>query len=100
MDFGLEDKTIAKITEIFFLFPEIENAILFGSRAKGNFKNGSDIDIALRGKGVSLELLTKINSKLDDLSLPYTIDLSIFSFIDNPDLIDHIERIGKIFFKR
>ena len=100
MNFGLSLQTISKISGILFLYPEIESAIIFGSRAKGNFKDGSDIDLTFTGQRISLELLSKVNVKLDDLSLPYTIDLSIFSFIKNPDLIDHIKHVGKVFFKK
>lgn len=100
MKFGLADNTISNIKIILSQFSEIDHAIIFGSRAKGNYKNGSDIDIALTGSNLSFELLAKISAKLDDLSMPYTLDLSIFSMIENQDLIDHINRVGKVLFER
>ncbi|MDI6731105.1 MAG: nucleotidyltransferase domain-containing protein [Candidatus Margulisbacteria bacterium] len=100
MKFGLKEETISKINKIFAQYPQVEEAILYGSRAKGNYKNGSDIDLTLKGKGLTLTVMNKIGLEIDDLLLPYTFDMSIFDNISNPDLIDHIKRVGKIFYKR
>ena len=100
MKFGLKDETVQRISGIFATFPELTEAILYGSRAMGTFKNGSDIDLTLKGTGLDLTLVNRIRLKLDDLLLPYTFDISIFDQIDNPDLIDHIERVGLIFYKK
>jgi len=97
--YGLPEKTIKKIQAVFATFPQIEKVMLFGSRAKGNFKNGSDIDLTLHGKDLTLKLLHKIENQLDELLLPYKIDLSIFNQISNPDLIEHILRVGITFFE-
>lgn len=100
MKFGLKAKTIAQINTIFANYPQIKKAVLYGSRAKGNYKNGSDIDLTLIGEGLTLNILYKISLELDDLLLPYTIDLSIYHYISNHDLIAHIQRVGMIFFER
>jgi len=100
MEFGLKDKTIEDIRSIFTRFPEVETVIIYGSRAKGNYKNGSDIDLTFKGKDLSLKTINAIDHEIDDLLLPYTFDLSIYEHIDNPDLHDHIERAGKVFYKR
>ena len=97
MKFGLSEDNIIKIKSIFSEFPEIEEVIIFGSRAKGNYKNGSDIDLALKGSNLNLKLANSISNKLDDLFLPYTFDLVIYSQIENEDLIDHIDRVGVVF---
>lgn len=97
--YGLTQSDIKKITAVFAQHPEIIEAVLYGSRALGRFRNGSDIDLTLKGD-ISLNLLFEIETELDDLLLPYKIDLSIFKTISNPDLIDHINRVGKVFFKR
>ncbi len=99
MKFGLKELTIEQINNIFSQYPEVEKVILYGSRAKGNYKNGSDIDLTLKGKDLSLSIIHKIDNDLDDLLLPYTFDLSIFKHIDNPDLIDHIKRVGVVFYE-
>ena len=100
MPYGLQQKTIQEINAIFANYTNIDEAVLYGSRAKGNYKPGSDIDLTLKGKGLNLEQLNKISIDLDNLLLPYTFDLSIFHQVSNRDLIDHIERIGKKFYTR
>ena len=97
---GLSSKTIAKIHSVFSQYPNIEQAILYGSRAKGTFRNGSDIDFTLRGDTLTHWELSRIENELDDLLLPYKIDLSLFRQIDNPNLIGHIGRVGMTFYQR
>ena len=98
MKYGLKPKVIEAICNVFALFPEVEKVILYGSRAKGNFKNGSDIDLTIVGKNLNLTITNKIELALDDLLLPYSFDISIYHQISNKELIEHIERIGKLFF--
>ncbi|MEN8190854.1 MAG: nucleotidyltransferase domain-containing protein [Thermodesulfobacteriota bacterium] len=98
--FGLTMEIIRKINGVFAGHPNIVCVILYGSRAKGNYTTGSDIDLTLEGAGIKLEQLNSINNELDDLLLPYTFDISIFQQISNPDLLDHIKRVGKVFYKR
>lgn len=100
MKYGLPKETITKILSVFNQFPEIEKAILYGSRAKGNFKPGSDIDLSLEGKNLTHNLLGAIASDLDDLLLPYTIDLSIFAKLHHEELEEHIRRVGLVFYER
>jgi len=100
IEYGLKKNTIQRIRNIFAIHPEVEEVILYGSRAKGTFSNGSDIDLVLKGKGLSQALLNKIRWELDDLLLPYTIDVAIYDRIDNPELIDHISRVGVVFYRK
>ncbi|MGZ3770437.1 MAG: nucleotidyltransferase domain-containing protein [Bdellovibrio sp.] len=97
-DFGLTSDVIDKINQVLARFPLIEKAIIYGSRAKGNYKVGSDIDLTLVAPQMSLSELFEIENELDDLLLPYKIDLSLFHQIENIDLVDHINRRGKVFF--
>ena len=99
--FGLKETTIQTICDGFAHYPQVAKAMLYGSRAKGNYKNGSDIDLTLHG-GVDLTLnvLYRIMDELDDLLLPYTIDLSIFRDISDPDVVDHIQRVGVTFYEK
>ena len=99
MPFGLRDTDIEKIVSVFTQYAEIEKAILYGSRAKGNYRNGSDIDLTLVGN-VDFTTLLKIENQLDDLLLPYKIDLSVLHKIENEDLLEHIDRVGKILYER
>ena len=99
--FGLKESTIENICAVFARYPQVEKAVLYGSRAKGNYKNGSDIDLTLYGgAGFTLDVLYKIMNALDDLLLPYTIDLSIFNDISDPDVVKHIQRVGITFYAR
>jgi predicted nucleotidyltransferase len=100
MRFGLEENVIERINAVFSFFPEIEQVVLYGSRAKGNYKIGSDIDLTLKGKELNLTLLNAVDTKIDDLLLPYLFDISIFEQISNPDLVNHIERVGKLIYEK
>ena len=98
--YGLSDSVINRIISVFSRFPEVDKAVLYGSRAKGNYKTGSDIDLTLYGSGLSLTILHKIENELDDLLLPYKIDLSIFDQITDPAVIDHIRRVGVLLYEK
>jgi len=100
MDYGLPPAAIARIQEVFARFPEVDKAVLYGSRAMGNHKPGSDIDLTLYGGQLNVQQLNAIASELDDLLLPYMIDLSIFAMLNNSDLREHIGRVGKVFYER
>lgn len=101
MRFGLDDTTIARIQSVFARYPQIEQVIIYGSRAKGNYKTGSDIDLTLMGgQDLTLKVLYRIMDELDDLLLPYSIDLSIYREINDPDVIEHIRRVGVVFYQR
>ena len=100
LQFGLEESTIEKIRGVFRQYAEIERVILYGSRAKGNYRPGSDIDLTLVGKELSHEQLLSIEHQLHDLLLPYLFDLSIFSHIEDPDMVAHINRVGRIFYEK
>lgn len=95
VEFGLDPQILQKIKAVFSKFPAIEEVVLYGSRAKGNYQKGSDIDIALKGERLNHQTLKEVVLQLDDLLLPYTFDISLLQQISNPDLIDHIKRLGK-----
>jgi len=98
--FGLPVAAVEKIRAVFACHPQLEKAILYGSRAKGNFRAGSDIDLTLQGDGLTHRDLLHILGELDDLLLPWTIDLSLFISLDHPELLDHIARVGVPFYER
>lgn len=100
MKYGLADSTIRKIRAVLKKYEQVDQAILYGSRAKGNFKDGSDIDLTLRGEGLTLNVLYRILDDIDDLLLPYTIDLSILNDIEDPDVLEHIRRVGVSFYEK
>jgi predicted nucleotidyltransferase len=97
-DSGLSRADIEKILSVFVAHKEIEEAILFGSRAIGNYKPASDIDLALKGTELNLTVQQQIENELDDLFLPYKFDIALFDKISDQDLIDHINEIGIVFY--
>lgn len=100
MKFGLKESTIEQIQSVFARYPQVKKAILYGSRAKGNYKTGSDIDLTLiGGEALTLKVLYRIMDEIDNLLLPYTFDLSIFHHISDPDVTEHIERVGIVFYQ-
>jgi len=93
--FGLSAEVIEKVLDVFAKHSEIEQVVIYGSRAKGNYKAGSDIDLTLKGsKELDMEVLYQVIGELDELNLPYTFDVSLYNSITNKDLIDHIDRVG------
>ncbi len=97
--FGLDPDTERNIKQAFAEIPVIDKVILYGSRAKGNYRNGSDIDITLFGDKLTLSnSVYPLTDGLEDLNLPYMFDISIFSHIDNENLIEHIHRAGKVLY--
>jgi type I restriction enzyme S subunit len=100
MKYGLGEPVIKKICAVFARFPAIEKAVLYGSRAKGNYKDGSDIDLTLYGDALTAQDLANIADALDELLLPYMFDLSLYADLDHAKLRDHIERVGVVFYAR
>jgi len=98
--FGLRPSAIEKVRAVFSRHPEVERVILYGSRAKGNYRPGSDIDLTICGESVTLSQLLRIEHELDELLLPYKIDLSLHHKIDNPHLLEHIKRVGQLFYEK
>ncbi len=99
MEFGLTQETIDKINSVFKKHPEIDKVIIYGSRAKGNYRTGSDIDLSMFGNDLKYDLIGKVSSEIDDLNTPYLFDISIFSDLHSPSLEEHINRVGKIIYK-
>lgn len=92
--FGLDNMDLENILKIIKSCQKVDSAILFGSRAKGTFSNGSDIDIALKGENIVLNDVLDLLNELDDLLLPYKFDLVIFDRIEEVELKEHINRVG------
>ena len=98
--FGLKQQYIDAINGCFARYASIEQVVLYGSRAKGSYKASSDIDLTIVDNGLTFSELLKLENELDDLLLPYKIDLSIKRQISNPDLLEHINRVGIPFYSK
>ena len=98
--FGLDANIVKELTSIFANHKKVDKVILYGSRAKGTFRSGSDVDLTLVGKDVNLKTVYAISDEIEELFLPYRFDISVFEYLDNPDLVEHIRRVGKVFYQR
>ena len=99
--FGLLDSDIAFLSNLFLNYTSIDEVIIFGSRAKGNYKNGSDVDLAIKSQSIGNEELNAMDDALNEHSnLPYKFDIVHYEKIQTPELKDHINRVGKILFLR
>lgn len=94
MPYGLTSETIERLQRIFSHYGQISEVILYGSRAKGTYTEGSDIDLTLKGEDIDFSTLQQIMDEIDNLLLPWLFDLSIYSKLDNKDLLEHIDRVG------
>lgn len=94
MNTGLTTTQMETLTRACSRYPEITGVVLFGSRAKGNYKPGSDIDIAIKGSGVGRRTVASLISDLEDTSLPFFTDVVAYNAISNPELRSHIDRRG------
>ena len=99
--FGLDTDTIRNIKDCFAKIPQIQKVLLYGSRAKGNYKNGSDIDLILIGKNLNPDdSIYPLKEELNKLYLPYTFDISILSKLDKLEFINRILKVGKTFYQK
>lgn len=94
MKYGLDDKYFNKLISVFPRHPEVESVILYGSRAKGNYKPFSDIDITLKGFNLTRQHLGQIFTEIDDLLLPYFLDISIYNKLTDKGFIEAIDKTG------
>lgn len=99
-NFGLSDASIKKLLSVLGKKSSIQKAIIYGSRAIGNFRESSDIDMTLFGESLVEKDLFVLLDEIDDLLLPYTLDLSIYHLLKNENLKEHINRVGKVFYER
>jgi predicted nucleotidyltransferase len=94
MDTGIGNSDLCMIVKIIFDAGKVDKVVLFGSRATGRFKTASDIDLCLFGEKLSQAELSDLELQLDDLLLPWKIDLVQWESIDNSALKEHIEKFG------
>jgi len=100
MKYGLSTTTVERLQNTLLHYPEVEKAVLYGSRAMGTYRPGSDIDLTLCGDELDHTLLTRISNELDDLLLPYQIDLSLMALLSHPALLNHISRVGVVLYAK
>ena len=98
---GLNEEELNEIKNTIKKYIEVEEAYIFGSRAKGTYKKGSDIDIAIKGKNITFNTVAKLLSELEEeTTLPYFFDIVHYDECTTKALIEHIDRVGICIFKR
>lgn len=98
--FGLTEKDLDEIHGILSRYRDIEVVSIFGSRAKGTFNGGSDVDLAVMNKGVDDETIRKVKADFEESLLPYMMDLVNYPVLSHGGLREHIERVGKVIYRR
>ena len=98
-EFGLPPATLETLRRILAEEPAVKKAVIYGSRAKGTYRPGSDIDLTLFGDGLDVDILGRIATRLHESPIPYQVDLSIFELIDHAGLREHIQRVGQPFYE-
>ena len=100
MKYGIPENALEKVVGTLSRESRVDGIVLYGSRAKETFRLGSDIDLCLEAPGLDSPALLRIENELDDLLLPWKIDMAIRHRIDDPDLLEHIARVGKTLYLR
>ena len=96
MPYGLSDRDMSVIQRIFSKYPEVQRVNIFGSRALGNFRSGSDIDLAILDDNVSAKVIRSIIAEFEDSNLPYRVDVLHYPSLQHQELREHIMRVGKL----
>ena len=98
---GITDKSYQHLINAIVNYPEIEQVLVFGSRAKGNYKNGSDVDLAIKGRHCNDTIALNLSAVLNEqLPVPYKFDVVFYEGIEQTSLREHIDRVGKIFYQQ
>jgi predicted nucleotidyltransferase len=100
LEIGILEANLNEIRDFAIKYPNIEKIVLYGSRAKGNFKPGSDLDMVLIGNELQLKDQISFWGDLDDSYQPYFFDVAIMSHIKNESLFEHIRRVGKVIYEK
>ena len=99
MKFGLSDTVIKELQDVFRRHANIKRVLIFGSRSKGNYRSGSDIDLAIVGNDIDYNQLLDIHCEIDDLELLYSVDLIDYKKKVGTPIGDHIDRVGQVFYE-
>lgn len=98
--YGLSDQNLQELRGILASIPHIEEAIIYGSRARGDYKSGSDVDLSLKGRDLTFHDLALLDDKLYYSYIPYFFDTNSYADLANPDLIANINKDGKVIYRR
>jgi len=91
---GLPDYVLQDLRRVFLNHPAVQRVVLYGSRAKGNFRPNSDIDLMVIAPEISWREFNEIEAEIDDLLMPWKVDLALEHQIENDELLEHVKRVG------
>ena len=92
--FGLPSYVLVRLNDVFKRHSTIKKVTMYGSRAKGNFRHNSDIDLMITAPSMSWEEFGQFGIEIDDLLLPWKVDLALMHQVENQELVDHVSRVG------
>lgn len=98
--YGLTEQSYNELMQILASFPEIEEVIIYGSRARGDYWRASDIDLSIKGKDFNRHVLALLNDKLYNSHIPQICDTHIYTNVKNSKFKDNIERDGQVIYRR
>ena len=98
--FGLSNEVIKDISDVLKKHPNIDKVLIFGSRAKGTYSEGSDIDLAAVGENITFNQLMDINIQIEDLGLLYKVDVVAYNKNVGTPIGEHIDRVGLLFYEK
>ncbi|MEN1760716.1 nucleotidyltransferase domain-containing protein [Anoxynatronum sibiricum] len=100
MPYGLDEQVIRQMRRLFQKEGAVCRVILYGSRAMGTFHQGSDIDLTIEGPLLDFDLLLRLKVEMEELNLPYRVDLSIWDHLQHEALKEHIRRVGIVIYEK
>ena len=98
--YGLTDKSYKELLEILASIPEIEEVLIYGSRARGDYWRASDVDLSIKGKDIVRRTLALLNDKLYESHIPQIFDTHIYSDIKSQTFKDNVDQDGKVIYRR
>jgi predicted nucleotidyltransferase len=98
--FGINELSINILKNIFSKYENIKEVNLYGSRAKGNYHDRSDVDLVICNSNIDRQLLGNLILEINNSNFPYMVDIQVFENLKNEKLIEHINRVGKVFYKK
>ena len=98
--YGLTDKSYHELLQILASIPEIEEALIFGSRARGDYWRASDVDLSIKGKDFDRHTLARLNDKLYNSHIPLFFDTHLYANIQHPQFKASVDRDGKVLYRR
>lgn len=101
MNFGLSEKSYRILFDIIRKYIVSGSVVVYGSRAKGDFTDRSDIDIAIRDcSEINDAVVSRMTDEINESDFPYLADIRIYDEIKNNSLKEHIDRAGIVFYSK